>query len=437
MPSRFNEHPLRRALAAEVYARPFTRLQAPVRASHLALFTGEGGAEADRAHLADLCARFHAPVPAADSNFLLADLGDLQVRWERHTEFVTYTFFAAERAPRSGGGAAERFRDTVIERVPRDWLETIPGEVIASLHLELEPSADETLAHEDVPRVMAAEHFAGGRVGGGAAEAWINFAIGEDGFGRVLVRDDRLGARQAGRLVQRLFEIETYRMMALLALPLARLHAPALARLSGRLEQLTQELTRCEGLDSERELLGELTALSAEMERIAAGTADRFGAARAYWALVERRIGELREERVEGFQSIAELMDRRMSPAMRTCESVAERLDRLSARVTSAGQLLRARVDIQVEAQNRNLLASMDRRAHLQLRLQETVEGLSVAAITYYGVGLVAYAAKALDKLALLPVAVETATGIAIPVIALLVWGGVRRVRHSITRDIG
>ena len=165
MPLRFNEHPLRRALAAEVYARPFTRLQAPVRASHLALFTGEGDAEADRAHLAALCARFHAPVPAAGSNFLLADLGDLQVRWERHTEFVTYTFFVTERAPRSAGGAAERFRDTVIERVPRDWLETIPGEVIASLHLELERAADEALAHEDVPRVMPAEHFAGGRVG--------------------------------------------------------------------------------------------------------------------------------------------------------------------------------------------------------------------------------------------------------------------------------
>ena len=283
--------------------------------------------------------------------------------------------------------------------------------------------------------MLGAEHLAGSQVGGGGAEAWVNFALGEDGYGRVLVRDHKLGVRQAGRLVQRLCEIETYRMMALLALPLAREHAPALARLGGQLKDLTQELTRCEGLDGERRLLGELTALAAEMERISALTGDRFGAARAYWALVERRINELREQRIEGFQSIGEFMERRMSPAMRTCESVAERLDRLSSRVSSAGQLLRARVDIQVEAQNRNLLTSMDRRAHLQLRLQETVEGLSVAAITYYGVGLVAYAAKALDKLGLMPIPVEAATGVAIPLIGLLVWGGMRRVRKAIVRD--
>ena len=437
MSPRLTEHPLRRVLAAEVYARPFTPLQSPVRASHIALYTGEGDAARDRAHLAALCERFKAPVPAEDSNFLLAELGHLRVRWERHAEFVTYTFFAAERAPRSAGDVVERFRDTVIERLPRDWLEQIPGEVVAALHLEMESADDEPLAYEDLPRVMAAEHFAGSHVGGGAAEAWINFAVGEDGFGRALVRDHRLRARQAGRLVQRLFEIETYRMMALLALPLARQHAPALAALGTRLEQLTQELTRCEGLDSERQLLAELTTLSAELEHIAAGTTNRFGAARAYWALVERRIGELREQRIEGFQSIAEFMERRMSPAMRTCGSVAERLDRLSARVTSAGQLLRARVDIQVETQNRDLLASMDRRARLQFRLQETVEGLSVAAITYYGVGLVGYAAKALDKQQLLALPVETVTGIAIPVVALLVWAGLRRVHRAIARDSG
>jgi uncharacterized membrane-anchored protein len=83
------------------------------------------------------------------------------------------------------------------------------------------------------------------------------------------------------------------------------------------------------------------------------------------------------------------------------------------------------------ERQNRQLLASMDRRARLQLRLQETVEGLSIAAITYYVVGLVGYAAKAL-KAAGTPVDAELASGIAIPIVAVLAALGVRYVRRTI-----
>src|SRR3546814_8262212 len=88
-------------------------------------------------------------------------------------------------------------------------------------------------------------------------------------------------------------------------------------------------------------------------------------------------------------------MDRRLAPAMRTCESAAGRLETLASRVGRASNLLRTRVDIELEAQNRDVLMSMNRRARLQLRLQETVEGLSVVAISYYVVGLVGYAAKA------------------------------------------
>src|SRR5690606_7275024 len=203
-----------------------------------------------------------------------------------------------------------------------------------------------------------------------------------------------LRPRQAGRLVQRLLEVETYRTLALLAFPMARRHVADLSRLGDELTSITQELTRAAGAGDEQALLDRLTAVSAEIERLSAETSYRFGAARAYYALVLKRIAELREERIEGLQTISEFMDRRLTPAMRTCEAVAERLDGLANRVARAGQLLRTRVDILLEAQNRDLLRSMDRRARLQLMLQETVEGLSVAAITYYGVGLVAYLAK-------------------------------------------
>ena len=159
-------------------------------------------------------------------------------------------------------------------------------------------------------------------------------------------------------------------------------------------------------------------------------------AARAYYALVRRRAEELREQRVEGIQTIEEFIDRRLAPAMRTCEAVAERLENLSRRVARASDLLRTRVDIQLEAQNRDLLQSMDRRARLQLRLQETVEGLSVAAITYYVASLVGYLAKAGEAVGL-PVNGDIAAGLSIPIIAGLVWYGVRRLRRIVVRETG
>ena len=86
-----------------------------------------------------------------------------------------------------------------------------------------------------------------------------------------------------------------------------------------------------------------------------------------------------------------------------------------------------------LEEQNRDLLESMDSRARLQLRLQETVEGLSVVAISYYLVGLVAYGAKSAKALGL-PVDADITTGVSLPVIILVVWYAMRRFRRKITK---
>jgi uncharacterized membrane-anchored protein len=182
-------------------------------------------------------------------------------------------------------------------------------------------------------------------------------------------------------------------------------------------------------------MLARLTDLAAELERTAASTNYRFGAARAYYALVEKRIEELRESRLEGYQQFGEFMDRRLAPAMRTCEAVAKRMEELSERLARASQMLRTRVDIQLEAQNRDLLHSMDRRARLQLRLQETVEGLSIAAVTYYGVGLISYLAKGL-KSGGLTVPVELVQALAVPLVAVSAWLVVRRIRRMVNREV-
>lgn len=425
------DHPLRRTVSAEVHARPFMHLEPSERATHLAMLSGEEAAGADRAHVAQLCRHYGAPPPADGADFHLVDLGPFRLRWERHTEFSSYSFLAREAAPQRDDGRIGRFEHPVVERVPRDWLQQLPGSLLVGVHLEIEDSGTAEVALEELPRLLGIENFAGTRVSGGAASAYLNFAINEDGFGRILVRDHHLGPRQAGRLVQRLFEIETYRTLALLAFPLARRHVADLSRLGDELTAVTQALAGAAGALDEQALLERLTSVSAEIEKLSAETSYRFGAARAYDALVAKRVAELRETRIEGLQTISEFMDRRLTPAMRTCEAVAERLDSLANRVARTSQLLRTRVDVHLEAQNRDLLRSMDRRAELQLMLQETVEGLSVAAIAYYGVGLIAYLAKGL-KAAGLPVPTDLAVGAAVPLVVGLCWVGLRRVRRLV-----
>ena len=88
-------------------------------------------------------------------------------------------------------------------------------------------------------------------------------------------------------------------------------------------------------------------------------------------------------------------------------------------------------MDVAREEQNQQLLAAMDRRGKLQLRLQQTVEGLSVAAIAYYVIGLLGYLLKPVGS-AWPQMKVEWITAAMIPVVAYLVWRGLKRVRHRI-----
>jgi uncharacterized membrane-anchored protein len=283
----------------------------------------------------------------------------------------------------------------------------------------------------EIAGLFAGNTVVGAEIGDGVGVAFTDFRIHADGASRFLVADRGLSRRQAGRMLQRLFEIETYRVLALLALPIARDASPELGTLERQLARVTATLA--EPKDSDEKLLDELTHLAARGERLIAASRYRFGAARAYYDIVARRVAELRERRLPGTQTVEEFMTRRLAPAMATIESVGRRELAFSERVARASRLLSTRVDVTRERQNQELLASMDRRARLQLRLQETVEGLSVAAITYYVVGLVGYAAKALKAsgVALNP---DIAMGAAIPVVAVVAALGVRHIRRTVVK---
>lgn len=423
----FTEHALRFSLVNEVHARPFEQLRPPVRASHIAMLHTETGTMSDHRHVAALCESHGLPVPHEGATHYSADFGAFRLKWEWHGEFATYTFFR-------GGKFTDPFARPAINRVSEEWLAGLPGELLVAVNIAVEHRDAPERSIGDLGEFLVADSLAGSRMAGGNAVAWTDFRLHEDGFGRILVRDVGLRSRQAGRLVQRLLEIETYRTMALRTLPLAREAGVEIADAARELNEITERMPQIEGLEDEKAMLDSLTRLAARLERLASRNSDRFSAAAAYYALVETRIGELREERIEGLQTIGEFMDRRMLPAMRTCQTTSLRQDRLAERVARATTLLRTRVDLAMEAQNRDLLRSMDRRARLQLRLQETVEGLSVAAISYYLVGLVGYAAKGFSA-AGLPVPVALVTGLSIPVVVLIVWLALQRVRRRLADD--
>ncbi|MBI3452968.1 MAG: DUF3422 domain-containing protein [Rhodospirillales bacterium] len=423
------DHPLRQSLTNEVHARPFAALVAPERISHFAMLSGEGTAATDRTHLDELCQRFGVAPPPAEVNHAFVDFGAFRLKWERHTEFCAWTVFVH-------GGFTEPFVGGAVDRLPADWVENLPGRRLVAAHVAIAPPGEAASPGERLARYFEPAYLAGSRVAGGMAEVWTDFRIHPDGFGRILVQDRGLAERQAGRLAQRLLEIETYRMMALLALPVAREIGPRISTVDRELAAITGTMRDMGGLDDERRLLDRLIGLAAEIESVTAGSDYRFGAARAYSALVERRIAELREERIVGLQTIGEFMERRLAPAMRTCAAIADRLATMAARLSRASALLSTRVEIAHEAQNQELLASMDRRARLQLRLQATVEGLSVAAISYYVVGLIGYVLRTVETVGV-AVDHELATGVAIPPVVAAVWFGVRRVRRRISKEGG
>ncbi|MDE2147609.1 MAG: DUF3422 domain-containing protein [Burkholderiales bacterium] len=418
------DHPLRLALADEVHARPPEPLQTPSRASYLAVLIEPADRERERAHLAALCERHGLAPPAPEATHFRAELGTIRFKWERHGEFSGYTML------RPGLGTQPFAEDeTAAAGLPAGWLAGLPGLTVVAAHAVLMPAAATPPEPAELSALFDGQLVVGGEVGGGAGLAYTDFRVHPDGASRFVVCNRSLTERQAGRTLQRLFEIEAYRMMALLALPIARRLAPRIAELEAALAGLTDHIAAEGGQDEA--LLHELTRLAAEIERALSTSQFRFGACRAYHELVQVRLRELRETRLPGLQPIEEFMARRLAPAAATCANASQRLHDLSDRVAQASALLSTRVDIASERQNQALLASMDRRARLQLRLQQTVEGLSVAAIVYYVAGLIGYLAKG-AKAAGLALQPDLLVGLAIPAVAVAVMVALRRARRRL-----
>ncbi len=420
-------HDQRFGLSNEVHARPPEPIEGAVRMSCIALTTNWPYSEADREIVSELTTRYGATPPGPGVKHYSVDLKNFRLIWERHTEFTRYTFVV----PLKPGQAP--FDATAIEAAPADWVAKLPGELIVATHAVLMAPGEEPPSHAG----LSARHFSGNAligasIAGGAAISVTDFRLHADGFSRFLVLNKSMTPWHAGRIVQRLLEIETYRIMALLALPVAQTLSPQLSGWESELSRIVTEMTAT-GADDEARLLNRLTQLQAAIEKSHTETQFRFGAAVAYYALVQRRISELREDRLADMQTFSEFTERRLAPAMDTCVSAARRQAALSERVDRAAQLLSAKVDKALQIQNRQILESMNKRAELQLRLQQTVEGLSVAAVTYYVVGVIGYFVGGLAALGM-NVDPKFAMGIAAPVALALAIAGVWHTRRQLAQ---
>ena len=421
-------HYLRIPLAAEVHSRPSLRLTGAEALTHLAVYSG-GAAHVPFQHqlLASLCQHFGVAGPSLDARYFFHDFGAFRLQWESHTEFATFTF--AEQRPHAST-LAHAFDQVPLRHIPEKWLHGLEGTVMAATHVVLQ-SFDATLPEM---RQLFGANLLVGTDSQNFATVWTDFAIAPDGFGRVVVQDQGMQFQQAGRLVQRVLEIETYRMMALLGLPHAQQAAPVLSAIETELARLSAGMTDASAPatpDDERDLLHKITVLAARMEKLALDNSYRFSASKAYYRLVQARIDELHETRIPGVPTIREFMDRRLAPAMDTCASMAQRQEALADRIGRTNELLSTRVGIVQEQQNRRILESLNTRAAQQLRLQQAVEGLSVVAISYYSIGLVSYAGKAI-KAAGAPVNPDVLTGAMIPVLIGAVWWGLRRLHRQV-----
>jgi len=413
-------HPLRAIILGEVHARPFTPIATPARVLHFAFDTPGDRALADRTALADLCRQRELNAPKPFDKHHRVAFGTAVLRWEQHSEFTTYTWELPAEPHAAPFDPAASSLASPMALVPQ------PGPLLAAIDLHLLADAAERTSPE---RLFQRASLAVAENSDGTALYATDFQTDPAGFVRILVVDRSLGSERAGALVQRIIEIETYRTLALLGLPKAQQLAPSINRIERRLAEVTEEMRKAGDLSDNHRLLDELTALAAELEAGAAQSLFRFGASRAYDEIVKLRLQTIGERKVGGLPTWSSFLARRMAPAMRTCVTTEERQANLSRKLARAANLLRTRVDVEQERQNQELLQSMNTRTRLQLRLQATVEGLSVAAISYYVVGLFGYLVKGAHDSGLLHFEPTYATAAFVPFAVLFIWWLVRRIR--------
>ena len=394
--------------------------------SHLSFDTSGDKSEPVEAAMREICTALEVEPPSGGIRQFHTQTDGVAFKWQKHTEFCTLTFYA--KSDENKGTYEQTALDSLQSK--KDLI-GLPG-MLAAVHVFVEIAPKLLSSDEDATppkHAFPTERIAGGRVCDGRADIWSDFQLGADGFTRLVIEDRGLGPRRSGRLVQRLLDIETYRIVSMLGLQVAH-DCNALARnIESKLHELLENSNFHSTDVPDRSYLDGLLRLASEVEHSLARSSFRFAATDAYSKLVNRRLNELNEQRIQGAQRLAVFLRQRYLPAIETCEAARARLEDLAARIDRDASLIRTRIDLTQQEQNNDLLTAMNRRADQQFRLQHTVEALSSVAISYYAIGITGVFCKAIA--AHLPYFDSTTlTAILAPFIIAGVVISLRRVRR-------
>lgn len=426
--SKIATHPLREKLYNELHNRPFQSISTPAQLTHIAIQHKGKLKQQEHEFISMLCNMFQVNTPAESMPCFSQDFGLFSLRWERHLEYSTYTFI--RQAPLTDSP----FIKNAIDYVPNNWFERMPGEVIAAVHLVIERENISGPITHNVEQYFDNMSLIASAPVHSQARVWSSFKLHEDGFGRFLIYQQELSAEQLGRLIQQLLQLDTYRLMATLGLPLAQAINSELSQLDVQLQQVTTYIA-LGSEKSDRELLTQVSKIAAKVEDFRSQSTYRFSATNAYYDVVLQRMEELKEDEIPGYMTLQEFLMRRITPAVKTCQTASNHLEDISRRVTRASDLLRTRVEMVLQEQNQTLLKSMNHRANVQMRLQQTVEGLSVAAISYYGMQLFETMLSSLPSLGI-EYNHELVSGFSVPIVIGLVFVGTRLVHKRLMKGV-
>ncbi|NNC36454.1 MAG: DUF3422 family protein [Acidimicrobiales bacterium] len=415
-----SDHPLRAGILQEMHARPYTPISTPRTILRQAfLFSSAKNNQPDNDAFAAWCKQNEVSLPQPNTRHHSVKIGEIRLTWERHSEFTSLTWDSAPFR-----NAEEKLIEFAQLHTP-SILGSRPA-LIAAAKLVLVSQDKSSLNNLlDFHR----DSLCMSTVGDGKAVIMTDFRQDLNGSTKYAIHNNGLDDASCGILVRRLLEIETYRCLALLGFEEVKSVSSKIADIETELSALTEMIGDETDLESIRGNLNRITDISADLVKLSASSQFRLSATRAYYQLVNARLTRIAEQPMQGYRKIEEFMGKRLAPAMRTCANVENRIAAADRKLSGATDLLRTKVDIQVQAQNNELLETMNKRALMQYRLQSTVEGLSIAAISYYIVGLVSYLVKGMPASNMLNPSIIIA--MAVPISLLLVWSLIRKVRKA------
>jgi uncharacterized membrane-anchored protein len=409
------DHPYRQAIIDEVHARPVELVPELARVRRLVFAVAANAAAMAKLHDRFIAAlpALQGSVPATETRQYSFSHAKRAASWEFHTEFVTVTWWA-------GSDDME------------DWPADIGLELLGEAQL-IGATRIDVIAGSEVPeRLLPGFRLSSlclVDVEDGAAQLVTDFVPDADRFTRFEFAAGALTPLRRSIIVRRLLEVETYRTMALLGLPLAREISPELRDTEIELTAVVQTLSAATSTEKVQEALLALHGLSVRSGQLSERSSYRFAACQAYGSILRHRLAGLHERVTPQGSSLTNYVGNRVEPALATCAAVEKRIAVLTDKIERAIGLLNVRIGLDMQIQNKAVLQTIAQTARSQFRLQRTVEGLSVIAISYYALGILSYAlAGPLEELHF----EKTLTlSLAAPIVVLCVWLMARAVRKA------